>query len=201
MTIRRLHRLVGIVMLVPFVGWAVTGAVFFIKPGYRGAYETLAIKTYPLESPVTLPANPAWLETRYFRTVIGEHLLVRSGSGGWTALDPKTLQERSTPSESEIRALVEDAIKANPARYGHVARIHGLNVTTDTGVTVTVFWPGLGLGQRGQDTDRIDRLYKIHYLQWTGHPAVDKVLGAVGLVLILTLSGLGVWLLFRSRVV
>ena len=57
MTLRKLHRLVGIVMLLPFVGWAITGAIFFIKPGYGGAYEALAIKTYPIETTVTLPSS------------------------------------------------------------------------------------------------------------------------------------------------
>jgi hypothetical protein len=198
MTVRRLHRLAGIVMLAPFVGWAVTGAIFFIKPGYGGAYELLAIKTYPLEAAVTLPSNPAWLEARYLKTVLGEHLLVRTASG-WKHLDPRTLQDKPAPDEPALRTLVADAFTANPARYGRIARVDGTTVTTDTGVRVTVSWPRLALSQRGQDTDRIDRLYKIHYLQWTGIPAVDNVLGAVGLVLILTLSGLGVWLLFKGR--
>lgn len=185
-------------MLLPFAGWAVTGAIFFIKPGYGGAYEALAIKTYPMETAVTLPPNPAWLEARYLKTVLGEHLLVRTSSG-WKHLDPKTLAERPAPGESELRALLSDAFTANPSRYGHVARVEGASVTTDTGVHVTLSWTRLALAQRGADTDRIDGIYKIHYLQWTGIAAVDKVLGAVGLVLILTLSGLGVWLLFRGQ--
>lgn len=198
MTVRRLHRLVGLVMLLPFAGWAVTGAIFFIKPGYGGAYEALAVKTYPLATAVTLPSNPAWLEARYLKTVLGEHLLVRTSSG-WEHLDPKTLEERPAPNEAELRALLADAFTANPARYGHIARVDGLSASSDTGVQVTLSWTRLALAQRGPDTDRIDVLYKIHYLQWTGHPAVDKVLGAVGLVLILTLSGLGVWLIVRPR--
>ena len=200
MTVRRLHRWVGIVMLLPFVGWAIIGAIFFIKPGYGGAYEAIAVKTYPLDAAVTLPSNPTWLEARYLKTVLGEHLLVRTATG-WTHLDPATLKERPAPDAVALRALLDDAFTANPARYGHIARIDGLSVTTDTGVRVTLSWPRLSLTQRGPDTDRIDGLYKIHYLQWTGIAAVDKVLGLVGLVLILTLSGLGVWLLLRSRAV
>src|SRR5215471_15267594 len=163
MTARRLHRIVGLVMLAPFAGWAITGAIFFIKPGYGGAYEALAVKTYPLDAPVTLPSNPAWLEARYLKTVLGEHLLVRTASG-WTHLDPKTLESKPAPGEADVRALVAEAFTANPARYGHVERVDGLTVTTDTGVRVTLSWPRLALAQRGRDTDRIDGIYKIHYL-------------------------------------
>ena len=198
MTIRRLHRFVGIVMLLPFIGWAITGAIFFVKPGYGGAYEALAIKTYPIETAVTLPGNPAWLEARYVRTVLGEHLLVRTATG-WTHLDPKTLDERPAPAEPELRELMTDAFTANPERYGRIVSVDGATVTTDTGARVTLSWTRLALSQRGRDTDRIDGLYKIHYLQWTGIAAVDKVLGAVGLVLILVLSALGVSLLLRAR--
>ena len=185
-------------MLMPFVAWAITGAIFFLKPGYGGAYETIAIKTYPLETAVTLPSSPTWFEARYLRTVLGEHLVVRT-AGGWKHLDPKTLEDRPAPAESELRALVGDAFTANPERYGRIVSVDGLSVTTDTGVRVTLNWTRLALSQRGRDTDRIDGIYKIHYLQWTGIAAVDKVLGAVGLVLILVLSALGVSLLLRAR--
>jgi hypothetical protein len=197
-TFRKLHRLVGIVMLLPFLGWAITGAIFFIKPGYGGAYEAIAVKTYPLESAVTLPAHPAWLEARYLKTVLGEHLLVRTSSG-WKHLDPKTLDERPAPAEPELRALMTDAFTANPERYGRIVSVDDTSVTTDTGARVTLNWTRLALSQRGRDTDRIDGIYKIHYLQWTGHAGVDKVLGAIGLVLIVVLSALGVSLLLRAR--
>ena len=41
MRARILHRIIGIALLLPFFGWAITGMVFFIKPGYAGAYEIL----------------------------------------------------------------------------------------------------------------------------------------------------------------
>lgn len=185
-------------MLLPFIGWAITGAIFFLKPGYGGAYEAIAVKTYPLESAVTLPSNPSWLEARYLRTVFGQHLLVRTSSG-WRHLDPKTLEDRPAPADPELRVLMADAFTANPERYGRIVSVDGTTVTTDTGARVTLNWTRLALSQRGRDTDRIDGLYKIHYLQWTGNATVDKVLGAVGLVLILVLSALGVSLLVRAR--
>ena len=196
MTTRALHRVAGLVMLLPLIGWAVTGAFFFLKPGYSGAYELLQVKTYPLEATMALRTDPSWLEVRVEKTILGEHLLART-SNGWVNLDPRTFEPRPEPSADEIRTLVSDAFSANPARYGRVASVEGNNIATDTGVRVALDWNRLSLAQRGKDTNRIDTIYKIHYLQWTGLGSVDKILGALGIVLTLTLSMLGARLLFK----
>ena len=212
MTSRTLHRIIGVVLILPMVGWAVTGFVFFIKPGYGGAYELLSVKTYPLEgaAPIGLglglrqaQATPSlsrgenqaelrsWLEYRVFRTILGEHLLVRTATG-WQHLNPNTLQPMPAPSDEEVRRLVTDAFASNPLRYGTITRVDSGVISTDTGVEITLDWNRVSLQQRGRDTDRIDRLYKVHYLQWTGVTSVDRVLGFVGLSLVLALTVLGV---------
>lgn len=195
MVIRKLHRIAGIVMLLPLIGWAVTGAFFFLKPGYSGAYETLPVKSYPFESEIKVTPDPEWLEVRLIKTILGEHLLART-SRGWFNYDPRNLQVRNEPSTEEIRALVKDAISVNPARYGRIVGVDGSNLTTDTGIRITLDWNRLALSQRGVDTDRIDALYRIHYLQWTGMKSVDQVLGALGILLVLALSLLGARLFF-----
>ena len=197
MVIRKLHRIAGIVMLLPLIGWAVTGAFFFLKPGYAGAYELLQVKTYPLETTIALQPDPSWLEVRVEKTILGDHLLART-SKGWLHVDPRTFEPRAEPSADEIRTLVTDAFSANPARYGSVATVEGNNIATDTGVRVTLDWNRLSLAQRGRDTNSIDKIYKIHYLQWTGIESVDKVLGALGILLTLTLSLLGARLFLRK---
>jgi PepSY-associated TM region len=196
MAVRKLHRIAGIVMLLPLLGWAVTGAVFFLKPGYSGAYETLPVKSYPLETEIKATPDPAWLEVRFLKTILGEHLLART-SRGWLHYDPRVLQLRNDPSTDEVRALVNDAISANPARYGQIIGVEGGRVITDTGIRIDLDWSRLTLSQRGADTDRIDALYKIHYLQWTGMKWVDQVLGALGILLVVSLSALGASLFFR----
>jgi len=196
MTTRRLHRAIGIVMLLPLVGWALTGTVFFLKPGYAGAYELLQVKTYPLEPNITIQTDPSWLEARLVKTVLGEHLLTRTAAG-WFNLNPNSLQPNAQPSDDQIRDLVTDAVSGNP-RYGTVAHIEGNSVVTDTGVRIELDWNRLSLSQRGKDTDRLDALYKIHYLQWTGLKNVDKVLGAAGISLVLVLSLLGALLFFKG---
>lgn len=183
-------------MLAPLTGWAITGAFFFLKPGYAGAYELLQVKTYPLEpNNISLQADPSWLEVRFVKTILGEHLLART-SKGWFHLDPRSLQSKPEPPTDEVRALVIDAVSANPARYGRISAIEGSTITTDTGVSIELDWNRLALTQHGKDTDRIDLLYKIHYLQWTGVKSLDKVLGALGIILVLVLSGLGARLFF-----
>jgi hypothetical protein len=196
--VRKLHRLAGIVMLLPFLAWAVTGFVFFTKPGYGAAYDALPIKAYPIETPIAVHADPAWREVRYLRTVLGLHLLVRTGTG-WSQLDPVSLQPRTVPSDGDVQRLLADAFTANPARYGRIVSLSGGVAATDTGAVVTFDWNRLSLQQRGRDTDRIDLLYKVHYLQWTGQKSADKVLGLAGLTLLIALTLLGARLAFRRR--
>lgn len=184
-------------MLLPLVGWAITGTVFFIKPGYAGAYDLLAVKTYPLDD--SLPVRiQAWREARLVKTILGTHLLARTDAG-WRNLDPSTLRIVAAPAGDALRRLFEDAFTANPDRYGHVATQVDATAHTTTGVDVTLDWNRLALQQRGRDTDRIDALYRIHYLQWTGQKTLDKGVGLAGLLLLVTLTYLGTRLAFGRR--
>jgi len=194
--VRKLHRLAGIVMLLPFLAWAVTGFVFFTKPGYGAAYDALSIKAYPIERALAVQPDPAWRDVRFVRTILGLHLLVRTAAG-WSQLDPDTLQPRPAPAEGDIQRLIADAFTVNPARYGRIVQLAGGVATTDSGAVITFDWNRLALQQRGRDTDRIDLLYKVHYLQWTGQKTADKVLGLAGLTLLIVLTFLGAWLAFR----
>jgi hypothetical protein len=197
MKARKLHRCIGIILLLPFFGWAITGLVFFIKPGYAAAYEVLSPRTYPLTGALPINPDPAWLEFRYFRTVLGDHLLVRTGKG-WQHLNPTDKQARPMPNESEVKVLLKDAFSANPSRYGNISRVSGATVWTDSGVEVNIDWNRMSFQQRGRDTDRIDLLYRVHYLQWTGIKKVDRIVGFAGLMLVMALTTLGAWLAFKK---
>ncbi len=197
MKTRSLHRIIGLLMLLPLIGWAVTGAIFFLKPGYAGAYDLLQVKTYPLEKTAPIQTDSSWLEVRYLKTILGEHLLVRT-TEGWQHLEPQTLKARPAPNQEETRTLLNDAFSMNPSRYGEITNINGNHITTNTGVQAKLNWERMALTQRGKDTDRIDFFYRIHYLQWTGIDSVDKVLGGIGITFILVLSLLGAILFFRK---
>jgi len=194
--IRSVHRFVGVLLLLPFLGWALTGLVFFIKPGYEGAYEILSVKTYPINTQLPIGPEPGWQELRYLRTILGDHLLVRTRSG-WVNLNPTTHQPTSAPSEEQLRTLLSDAFSVNPARYGEISTVSENKVTTSTGVEVALDWNRMSLQQKGRDTDRIEWLYRIHYLQWTGVKSVDRVVGMLGIALVLLLTVLGAVLAFK----
>lgn len=185
-------------MLLPFVAWAATGLVFFTKPGYGAAYDALPIRTYPLDGAIAVRPEPGWREVRYLRTILGPHLIARTDTG-WAQLNPVTLQPASAPSDEDVKRLLADAFTVNPARYGQIVSLARGVAATDTGAVITLDWNRLNLQQRGRDTDWIDGLYRVHYLQWTGQKTIDKALGLVGLTLLIVLTVLGARLAFGRR--
>ena len=197
--IRRGHRIIGAILVLPFLGWAVTGLIFFIKPGYGDAYAQLKPKTYPLKLDQLPVPDPNWLECRLVTTTLGNHLLVATQEGP-QHLRLETGESWPLPQAAELRRLIEDAIATRPDRYGSIASVEGALITTSTGVTINLNWPNLSLYQSGPDTRRIDRLYKIHYLQWSGSAGFDRFLGIAGLLLLMVMTGSGVYLLIRSGI-
>lgn len=195
MKTRTLHKIAGIILLLPFLAWSATGVFFLVRPAYAQAYAPLELRTYPLERPFSLAAHADWLELRYLRSILGEHLLVRR-AGGWTQLDPLTLQERAVPDAASLRRLVTDAIGVNAARFGSIAMLEGSHVVTDTGVEIELDWNTLAFTQEGRDTRWIDRVYRIHYLEWTGIAVIDKILGLCGLLLLMFMTWTGAQLAF-----
>ncbi|OIN08065.1 hypothetical protein BFR47_15745 [Oceanisphaera psychrotolerans] len=193
---RQLHRLLGLLLLLPLFGWALTGLVFFIKPGYEGAYEQLAVKTYPLQQRVLVSPEPHWQQVRLFRTVLGEHLLVKSHDR-WLHLQPDSQAPFALPDETRLRLLLQDAMTANPARYGDIDTLAGTRALTSTGVSIDLDWDTLSLRQQGADTRLIDGLYRVHYLQWLPSGPFNRWLGMLGLGLLLAMALVGLRLCFR----
>ncbi len=190
---RRWHRLLGLTLSGPFLIWALTGLLFFLKPGWGPAYAPLNVGLYPLRAG-THPTPPGCLESRRLRTVLGEHLLVRDADG-WRQLDPVTLDPRPAPQTADVWRLFADAIRSDSTRYGGVVSCDSLRAETTHGKQLWLDWSQLSMSQRGPDTDRIDFLYRLHYLQWTGHPGLDALLGIAGLLGIVGLTALGLLLL------
>ncbi len=190
----------GLVMLLPFIAWVITGIFFFFKPGYKEAYQLLPIKTYPLSQLIQLPDSQDWLEVRQLNTILGHHVLVRNEQG-WQPLTTTDFKTIKQPTAEEVRTLVSDSITNNSSRYGDIADINDLKVTTDTGVEINLNWQQMTLRQYGKDTDFINKLYDIHYLRWTGNTAIDQYLGVIGLMLVLLLAVVGTVMTFsKTRV-
>lgn len=192
---RELHKIAGIILLLPFLAWSATAVFFLVRPAYEQAYARLEVRQYPLERPLSMAVQPDWLELRYMRSILGEHLLVRRAEG-WAQLDPLTLQEQAPPDNDGLRRLVTDAMRSNAVRYGAVSTLDGSHIATDTGVEIDLDWNTLTFSQEGRDTRWIDRVYRIHYLEWTGIAAVDKVVGLFGLFLLMYMTWTGSQLAF-----
>lgn len=195
---KKIHKFIGLLLLAPLLGWIVTGAVFILKPGYAGAYEQISPKFYALENHVVIQPAQAWSEIRILRTVLGQHLLVKI-DGQWQHLDPTNLRSPRTPSMEQERRLLIDAISANKERYGEIETRTETGYVTSTGVELTLDWNSLKISQSGYDTKLINRLYKIHYLQWLGNKQGNVVFGVLGLSLLGLLVFYGMALYIRQR--
>ena len=195
---RKLHKLIGLILVLPMLGWTFTGLVFFIKPGYQGAYEQLSVKTYPLSQPITIIPQDNWQEVRVVKTVLGEHLIVKANNKS-QHLDPTTLLAMPEPTTLQFETLINDAFTDNQARYGDIISTDGLTAKTNTGVEVVLNWSSLRLSQQGQDTQLINLLYQVHYLQWTPFKELNQVVGIFGLILLISLTVLGVRIFLKQR--
>ena len=190
MTLHSLHRSLGLIFILPFIGWILTGLVFLFKPGYQQAYERITPTAYPISQTLKINPQPHWQSFRVIKTILGTHLLVKTNTEA-LQLSPTTQEPIPAPSQTDIERLLTDAIKLNPARYGDIISFEDQRFMTSTGVELTLDWPTLNITQKGRDTRIISTLYKIHYLQWLGHKSANKILGALGLLGLLFLVYFG----------
>lgn len=198
MNSKNIHRVIGLLLVLPIIAWAFTGVFFFIKPGYQAAYDQLAVKTYPLDKSFTIPASKEWQEVRLLKTILGYHLLVKTNKG-LEHLDPISFKAKQIPINTELNALFNDSFLSNPERYGHIVSNDGFKVMTNKGIEVTLNWEQLTLRQKGDDTKRINTLYKIHYLQWTPFKSINQYMGIFGLTLLMALTFFGIKIYISGR--
>lgn len=197
-TLARQHRFLGIILLLPFITWSLTGVFFLVRPGYAEAYESVPVRQYVLPSAWPVRIEPGWRELRYFRSVLGDHLIVRTAAG-WRHLHAGTGAPWPLPKPDALARLLQDAFQFNPDRYGRVAEVEGARASTDTGVEIQVNWDTLTISQYGRDSRWIDRIYSIHYLEWSGIRFIDRVLGLTGLILLLYMSYTGALMAFARK--
>ncbi len=195
---KKLHKIVGLILCLPLLAWALTGVVFLTKPGYQEAYDLLVPKSYALHSGFSVPSSSAWQEVRMLRTILGHHLLVKTDDV-WQQLDAQTLKPRPVASSESLRRLAQDAISSNSDRYGEVVSTKLGLVSTSTGVEIELDWNTMTFRQEGKDTRLINKFYQIHYLQWSGNDSMDKILAILGISLLLLLCWLGLSLSVNSR--
>ena len=201
---RRVHRWLAIVLVIPLVIWSITGLLFHLKPGWSRAYDQLDPER-PAEvhlDKLVLPDGVTHVEV--FSTAIGPLARVTTPKGD-ELYDAATGTKRSPLAIDAAQALAVDAIGRShfASAYGTTTRV----TSTETKVTLELAdGPVVEVGrndgrlsQRGPDTDRIDWLYRIHYLQLTGNKTLDEVLALAGLLLIWLVLIPGVVLFVRRR--
>jgi hypothetical protein len=206
---RRVHRVLGALLVLPFLLWTGTGLLFLVKPGWSGAYEMLsAFRAEPLETAglvalAELPVpQPARVEVA--TTALGPVFRVTAADGARHLVDARTGALLSPLAREPAVAVALDAAARAAAveRYGAPKDVHEdadeIAVTFSGGATVHVGRNDLALRQSGADTARIERLYRIHYLQWTGVEGVDRVLVVLAIVFTWVLAALGLSLLRRQ---
>ncbi|MFT6955088.1 MAG: hypothetical protein ACJAYC_000076 [Halieaceae bacterium] len=199
MKLNALHKILGLIMIAPLILWAITGLIFLTKPGYNNAYEQLSPALYHFDKTARVTGATSWTDIRLLRTVLGYHLLVQE-AGSWKHLDPFTLEVKSQPNPEQVKALIQDATKASPGRYGTISTVQDNIAITDTDVIITLDWNSLTLRQEGRDTRLINILYQIHYLQWFGSPLPNTLFGIFGLILLVALSVLGCATYIRGKI-
>lgn len=195
---KRIHRTIGLLLVLPVIGWTITGVIFFIKPGYDAAYDQLVVKTYPLEKSFVIPKSKEWKEVRLLKTILGYHLLVKTDNG-FLHLDPISFKAKEMPTALDMTSLLNDSFTDKSDRYGRVRSNDNFTVITSTGIEVSLDWDRLTLRQKGDDTELINTLYKIHYLQWTPYKGINHYMGIIGLTLLMTLTFFGLKIYITGR--
>ncbi len=211
---RYLHRVLGLVLLIPFLLWTATGLMFLLKPGWTPAYEMLdAFLPTSLDLGAVLPPTEALrqagveeapVRVELVQTALGPTYRVRFSAGASALVDARSGRLQSPLSEAQARAIAESAAAKATARdrFGAVLRSRtvgdAVEVEFKGGAVVTVGRSDLSVSQRGPDTDRIDALYRVHYLQWTGHKTLDRALAIFAIAATWGLSIVGT-VLFFSR--
>ncbi len=187
---RSVHRLLGALMVLPLLMWAVTGAM--IGSGNKGVGNEFILPPHEVSRSVTVVPDGIWVSARVVGTVLGDHLLLETDVG-WRHVDPATGQSKPPPSERQLRTLLEDGFASNPERYGNIVDVSADSVLTDTGRRILVDWGSLTAVERGPDTDREALMVRLHKFALTGDSAFDSKLrlGAAAFVGLLCLFGLG----------
>ncbi|MEH6548604.1 MAG: PepSY domain-containing protein [Pseudomonadales bacterium] len=198
MPIAKIHKIIGLIICIPILLWATTGMVFLIKPGYSEAYQSLEIRRYPLSHSPLISAGQQWENINYFKSILGDHLIVQLGDTV-RHLDPVSLENMPQPGKAQIAMLIEDAIRTQPERYGSITEISGSHIKTSTGVDIELKWGSMVLRQKGSDTEFINLLYRLHYLQWTSHAEANRYLATLAIILLSSLSIFGFFLAFKQR--
>ncbi len=210
MTWASVHRTLAIALVVLLVVWSITGLLFHLKPGWDRAYDQLAVeRPGPLKLAAIVPApavevalaGAAIERITLFDTQLGPLYRVSTATGT-ELVDATTGRKRSPLSVPEAEALIADAVARSPHRaaYGAPHKTHADDRSVKIEFAdsmVTIGRSDARISQTAESTRRIDWLYRIHYLQWTGNKTIDRAFAMLGLALIWAVMIPGIMLFVR----
>lgn len=219
--VRAIHRLAGLALAVPLALWIGTGLLFHLKPGWDEAYEGLAAPPPGLLPWERVVFSPAAVKARGLLdpgpVALAPH---PSGLVAWfglregrpAAVDGTSGEPIPPASEGVARAFALAAISASrhTASYGtivsaepaaHRSALTGVEnpallLRTSGGKRVLVDRITGEVSQTGDLNERIDLLYRIHYLQWTPWKPVNVLLVIAASILVLFVAASGLRLAF-----
>ena len=221
---RRLHRILGLSLVVPLVLWMATGLLFHVKRRYAEAYEALKTPSRGTAdlSRFTVSAAQAAAGDRFEKGCVPRFALRPDGRGAWfgrkdgkgVAVDAET---GAILGEDEEKISLEWGLAAvrastHAARYGTLVKIGpsrrapsspltlsknlSLDLVFSGGKTVTVDRLTGEVAQTGALNDWIDFTYRVHYMQWTPWKGVNVALVLVAVPLVLGLAFFGLRMAF-----
>jgi uncharacterized iron-regulated membrane protein len=207
----KVHRWLAIVLAALLIVWSLTGLLFHLKPGWSRAYDMLSVERHdrplaietlkPVAAIHTVDGAPI-VKLELFDSAKGPLYRARTQAG--SALFDAMTGEQLLLSQEDAWLLAKDAISRSDERAAYGEPVERIT-TNDTIKLVMSGGPVLLVGrndarisQRGADTDRIDWLYRMHYLQFTGNHTVDRALAIVGLLLIWAVMIPGIVLFVRA---
>jgi len=215
---RKAHRWLGLALLAPLVVWVTTGFLFHLKPGWSGAYEMISAEDHAavidpagLVTPASALTAARASKPEREAALHGLELVTLGGAPTYRLelgdrvilVDATSAALRSPLDDAAGRRLAEYAAgRATAAdRYGAIERVESDDHTVRShfagGAVVAVGRDDGRVSQTGPDSERIDWLYRLHYLQWTRNRTFDRVAALAALAGLLVLAGLGVVLLVR----
>ncbi|MGI9628976.1 MAG: hypothetical protein ACR2QM_19250 [Longimicrobiales bacterium] len=189
---RRAHRLLALLAVLPMLAWLVSGFLLAIIGPGAVATGTLELPTDPIRRSVTVRPESGFSEARIFATSMGNHLLQKTDFG-WRHVDPSTGQLKDVPTESQLRSLLETAFAVDPEGFGDIELVTADSVVTTTGRSVSLNWPSYSATYRDASTDRVRLIRRVHTLGVTGNPAIDRwiMVAAAALGCLLAFMGMG----------
>ncbi len=221
--LRGAHRVAGLFLAGPLLLWIATGLLFLARPGWDAAYEALSA---PPPGPLPwerVVFSPAMLKARGLLdpgpVVLAPHpsgLVAFYGRRGGlpAAVDGTSGEPIPLAGEDAARATAAAAVDASrhAARYGPLlaraeATTHRSALTgsddpafrfrTAGGHRLLVDRVTGEVSQESALRDRIELLYRIHYLQWTPWRPVNTALVVAAAFAVLAASASGLLLLSR----